>query len=469
MTAFIYDIMQAQRYSRSMLVQDQRPSYQFSSFHMQNTYFRLPLAKRIFRQNLFSMATAMLVMLLLGLVLSAFLTQRNLRGETLYKADTLAGNMADALIAGDMRQLQSLLLNATNSPDIQSAYLYDRNGQPLLAWTAQGQLVKTSTIEATTLLRHHALDYHLSQFTAITPILSGTTVIGQVQLQTSVWPWYQHILLFLLIAGFLSVFITAMAAYWLTNQQLRSMQPVMELSIVAEKVATLGDYSLRAPQDPEHEFGSLNMHFNLMLARMEAWENDMQSEARERREADSRLAILNNHDSLTKLPNRHYFHRLLSNCLEEAVASEELAALMFIDLDDFKDLNESFGYDAGDLILATMANRLCGVLRSTDTLCRVDGDEFAAIMPRVGSIEVVQNLAERLVHAISQPMTLRGQQILLSASIGIACSPLHAREQRLFLHNTDIALKSAKAAGCNTWRMYSKDMPKTSHAVQLSI
>jgi len=427
------------------------------------------MAKRIFRQNLLGMAGALLAALLLGLTLSASLLQKNLRAEALYKADILASNIADAMIANDMRQLQSLLLNATNTPDMQTANVYDKNGQPLLAWTAQGQLIKTSGVPAATLLRHHDVNFHAGNFTANSPVLSGTTLIGQVQLQLSTWPWYQHILLFLLIAGFLSIFFTALAAYWLTNKQLRSMQPIMELSVMAEKVATLGDYSLRAPQDPEHELGSLNMHFNLMLARMEAWENDMQSEAKERREADSRLAILNNHDSLTKLPNRHYFHRLLSNCLEDAVANNEMAALMFIDLDHFKRLSESFGYDAGDLILATMANRLCGVLRSTDTLCRVDGDEFAAIMPNVGSVEVVEHLAERLVQAINQPMTLRGQQILLSASIGIACCPLHAKEQRLFLHHADIALKAAKTSGRNTWRLYSNDLPKTSQAVQLSI
>ncbi|BBB69467.1 chemotaxis protein CheR [Undibacterium sp. YM2] len=427
------------------------------------------MAKRIFRKNLQAIALAMLAALILGLILSAYLLQRNLRAEALYKSDTLASNMADAMIANDMRQLQSLLLNATNTPDMQTANVYDSHGQPILAWNPQGQLIKTSGVEATTLLRRHVVEYHLGNFSAISPVLSGTTVIGQVQLQISTWPLYQHILLFLLIAGFLFVFTTVLAAYWLTNNQLRSMQPIMELSVIAEKVATLGDYSLRAPQDPEHELGSLNMHFNLMLARMEAWENDMQSEAKERREADSRLAILNNHDSLTKLPNRHYFHRLLSNCLEDAVANEEMAALMFIDLDHFKGLSESFGYDAGDLILATMANRLCGVLRSTDTLCRVDGDEFAAIMPNVGSLEVVEQLADRLVKAINQPMTLRGQQILLSASVGVACCPLHAKEQRLFLHHADIALKAAKAAGRNTWRLYSKDLPKTSQAVQLSI
>ncbi|MFZ6656269.1 diguanylate cyclase domain-containing protein [Undibacterium sp. TJN19] len=425
------------------------------------------MAKRIFRQNLISIALALLLALLLSLLLSIFLMQRSLRSETLYKADTLASNVADALIANDTRQLQSMLLNATNTPDMQSATVYDKNGLAILAWTAQGQLIKPAGIDNAPLVRRHQTEYHAGHFVAIAPIFNGTTVIGQIQLLSSSSTLYQQVLLLLLFGLLSSAILAVLSAYWLTQRQLQAMNPILGLSVIAEKVATLGDYSLRAPQDPEHELGSLNMHFNLMLARMEAWENDMQSEARERREADSRLAVLNNHDSLTKLPNRHYFHRLLSNCLEDAVANDEMSALMFIDLDHFKRLSESFGYDAGDLILATMANRLCTVLRSTDTLCRVDGDEFAAIMPQVGSLDVVKNLAERLVQAINQPMTLRGQQLVISASVGIACCPLHAKEQRLFLHNADIALKAAKTAGRNTWRLYSNDLPKTSHAVQL--
>ncbi|MFZ6719309.1 diguanylate cyclase domain-containing protein [Undibacterium sp. Ji49W] len=433
---------------------------------MQNAFFRLPLAKKIFRQNLIVMAISMLVVLLLMLGLSTYLMLASIRTETMYKADTLASNMADAMASGDTRQLQNMLLNATNTQDMQSATVYDRNGQATLAWNIQGQLIKTSEFSPVTLVRRHRSEYYSGYIMAVAPITSGSAVIGQVLLYGSSHPLHQHMLIFLLAGGFISVLMTLAAAYWLTQKQLQELHPIMALTVIAEKVSTLGDYSLRAPQDPEHDFGSLNMHFNLVLARMEAWENDMQSEARERSEADSRLAILNNHDSLTKLPNRHYFHRLLTNCLDDAVASDELAALMFIDLDHFKGLSESFGYDAGDLILTTMANRLCAVLRSTDTLCRVDGDEFAVIMPQVGNLDVVKTLAERLVQAIHQPMTLRGKQIVITASIGVACCPLHAREQRLFLHNADVALKAAKAEGRNTWRLFSSGLPKSSPPIQ---
>lgn len=422
---------------------------------MHRTMLRLPLAQKMLRQNIIAVAASLFAAMLLCMLFSVFLIHKNLRSAAFYQADTLASNLADSLPAGDMRGMQTLLLNATNASGLQAITIYDKSGQTILAWTAQGQLIKTAGMAATALIRHPQSELQLRQLSVSAPVLSGATVVGKLQLQTSTWPLYRHALQFMLFGAALIAAGSALAANLLTQRQLNLITPVFDLSILAEKVATLGDYSLRSPYDEEHELGKLSLHFNQMLARMEAWESDMHSEARERREAERRLAILDSHDSLTKLPNRHYFHRLLTNCVEDAVAGKELAALMFIDLDNFKALNDEYGYDAGDLILSTMANRLCAVLRGTDTLCRVDGDEFAAIMPQVADVAVAQNLAERLIQAVRQPMMLRGKQLSISASIGIACCPLHAREQRLFLHNTDLALKEAKAAGRNTWRMFS--------------
>jgi diguanylate cyclase (GGDEF)-like protein len=107
------------------------------------------------------------------------------------------------------------------------------------------------------------------------------------------------------------------------------------------------------------------------------------------------------------------------------------------------------GYDAGDLILSTISNRIYAVLRNTDTLCRVHGDEFAAILPNIDSKEMAVHLAERLLHEINQPMNLRGRKIIIAAQIGIACCPLHGDELRPFLRKTDDALKLAKTLGPN--------------------
>ena len=260
---------------------------------------------------------------------------------------------------------------------------------------------------------------------------------------------------FLVLGGALLATVAAVwCAIYLTKRNAQRLAPIVELANLTEQIATLGDYSLRAPELESDELNAFPQHFNQLMAKIESWESDRQSEVRERKEAERRIDILSNHDSLTKLPNRTYFQSLSKQCFDYAIAHQQLAALMFIDIDNFKAMNEQFGYDGGDLILAAVAKRLCTVLRTTDTLCRVDGDEFAAILPNIDSEKMAQNLAERLIHVVNQPMTLRSKKVVLTASIGIACCPVHATERRAFLHNTDLALKQAKATGKNSFSVF---------------
>lgn len=421
---------------------------------MHTRFFREPLAQKLLRQNALTIAAALASMLAIGLIFSLYLAQSHLRSETLYKAETLSGNLADSVAANDLKTMQTLLMNAAIAADLQSITVFDKDGKAFLAWTVRGQLIAPAGIPNATLSQRTQTSFEFKQVVASSPLRFSSAVVGQVEVRAGAWPIYRTALLWLLWCSMVSALITAIASYLLSLRQLEAVAPVLELTEVAEKAYALGDYSLRLPEHEQHELSQAAHYFNQLLERMEAWERDAHSEARERREAERRLAILDNHDSLTKLPNRHYFHRLLTNCVEDAVENKELAALMFIDLDNFKAINDEFGYDAGDLVVATIANRLCGLLRGTDTLCRVDGDEFAAILPQIGSVDIASTLAERLAEAVRQPMVLRGRQLTVTASIGIALCPLHAKEQRLFLHMTDLALQAAKADGSDTWRMF---------------
>ncbi len=429
--------------------------------------FELPLTRKTLRKKF---ATALILLnfalaCLLGLV--GWQSLGNLRVENLSKAQTLAANLADIWQTSEttqLRQLQNALMNAASlaGPDLQTALIYQNSSSASLVWRAKQQLVAATGQDNRAQVKQPESQLSSRNLALQVPVILQNRVVGNVRFELSLRTWYGQLAQLLLAGLIVNLLLATVAAYWLTQQALQAMMPLMELTVLAEKVATMGDYSLRAKTDSEHPLGNLLTYFNLMLARMEAWENDMQSEASERREAESRLSILNNHDSLTKLPNRHYFHRLMSNCVEEAMANQELAALMFIDIDNFKAVNEELGYDAGDQVLAALAQRLSNVLRSTDNLCRVDGDEFAAILPQVGNMEIVQQLATRFMDVLQQPFMIRGQAVYLNASIGIACCPLHAREQRLFLHNADLALKAAKQQGQGHWFIYHPDLARSS-------
>ncbi len=441
---------------------------------MPTALLKQPFAATIWRENAITIAKGSLIALFLFLLFTVYLGQQHLRTEAQLKAKILAAHIAGSLQSHDKKALETLIHQSIELSDANSVIIYDQQGQALIAWDDFSQFqasAPSSKLSATELTNELTTDVttelttdvtstlQLARLSTAAPLLLNGELIGKIQISRSLETLYWHTFFLLLSGVLLCGIISAVCAYLLTKIQLRRLAPVMALDASSEQVASLGDYSLRATLHDGHELNSLSLHFNQMMERIESWESDRQSEIRERREAERRLDILANHDPLTKLPNRNYFHKLLAQCVSDAVERKELAALMFIDIDHFTSINEEFGYDAGDLILATIANRLCSMLRNTDTLCRVDGDEFAAILPQIESPEMALVLAQRLMRSMNQPMTLRGQKIILSGSIGIACCPLHAKEQRLFLHHTDLALKKAKASGKNHCTLYESETP----------
>ena len=422
---------------------------------MQLPFLDTPLKRKIFHENFFAVGTGLGCVLFLFILLSLYFGQKNLRTEGQYKVETLAASIASGLKNSDIQAIEKLILGATNEATTLSVNVYDKKAQPIIAWTNVSKFDKASALPASDLINEVKSHLQLAQLIIEAPVINEGELVGKIQISNSLSSLYLH-LLWIVVLGLLIIACTTfVCAHYLTKLNLQRLLPIVELASIAEQVATLGDFSLRAKEQDDYELNDLHQHFNHVLQRIDAWESDRLSEVRERKEAERRLDILSNHDSLTKLPNRNYFQTLIKHCVDDALATNQLAGLMFIDIDNFKLMNDQFGYDAGDLILATLANRLCTVLRTTDTLCRVDGDEFAAILPQIDSAKMAQSLAERIIHAINQPMTLRGKKIILTASIGIACCPLHAKEQRGFLHNTDLALKKAKAAGRNNFCVFS--------------
>lgn len=422
---------------------------------MQLAFLKLPMASKIWRENLRSIGLTSFILVLLFTLFSVYLSQRNLRLGAQYQAEVLAGKLAYKLKMNDVKGLEASILKASEHYDFLSVLVYDKNAQALVAWNDLRQFEKNSSVPASELIAQAQSKLQIAMLTIDMPVTYEDEIVGKIQISSSIRWLYLQALFTLLCATLLACAISLICAFYLSKRQLRRLAPLSDLDTVSHQVATLNDYSLRVRLHEGHELNHLHQQFNQIMEGIESWETDRQSEMRERQEAERRLDILSNHDSLTKLPNRKYFQQLLGSCIHEACELQQLAALMFIDLDNFKALNEQFGYEAGDLILATIANRLSATLRNTDTLCRVDGDEFAALLPHIESPEMALALAERLIHAINRPMSLRGKKIVVNGNIGIACCPLHAKEARLLLNNADLALKNAKLSGKNTYLLFS--------------
>ncbi len=175
-------------------------------------------------------------------------------------------------------------------------------------------------------------------------------------------------------------------------------------------------------------------------------------------EATRDLMHLAQHDHLTGLPNRSMFLDRLSTALARAERNRRLVALMFLDLDRFKTINDRLGHEAGDLLLQNIADRLRGRVRKVDTLSRWGGDEFTIIFEEFAGIHSVDTVAQTILEVIASPFMLAGQEVSVTASIGIALYPLSAADAQTLAKNADAALFRAKDQGGNTYQFYTEEM-----------
>ncbi|WP_243368186.1 sensor domain-containing protein [Microvirga solisilvae] len=178
----------------------------------------------------------------------------------------------------------------------------------------------------------------------------------------------------------------------------------------------------------------------------------------DRKAAEEEVWRTANHDALTGLPNRVLFQRCLEKALSEATAKGTSVSLLLIDLDDFKDVNDTLGHDAGDALLQETANRLSAMLRDADTVARLGGDEFAVLLVEPLTLSHAAKFAENLIKTLRLPFAYGGRTLVSRASVGIAAYPDHDLAPAELMKDADIALYRAKAEGRNRVMTYSPEM-----------
>jgi len=176
------------------------------------------------------------------------------------------------------------------------------------------------------------------------------------------------------------------------------------------------------------------------------------------READNQIQYLARHDSLTGLPNRILFSETLVQTLHNSSRHRRRFALLFIDLDRFKDINDTLGHQAGDQLLHGMAQRLKDTLRGGDFVARLGGDEFVVLLPEIEIGNDAAIVARKLLAALTQPIVVHGQECRVSASIGISEYPTDAKDEHTLMKNADIAMYHAKEQGKNNFQFFSESL-----------
>lgn len=174
-----------------------------------------------------------------------------------------------------------------------------------------------------------------------------------------------------------------------------------------------------------------------------------------RKEAEAHLQFYADHDVLTGLPNRAMFSRRLAQALAQATRHGRGAAVLFIDLDGFKAVNDTLGHDAGDRVLKEIAVRLRDSLREGDTLGRQGGDEFVVLIEDAATREGLADVAEKILETVARPVEVAGASYRLTASVGISVSPEHGTDAQTLLQRADMAMYRSKELGKNTFRFYT--------------
>jgi len=225
--------------------------------------------------------------------------------------------------------------------------------------------------------------------------------------------------------------------------------PIKDLKEATQQLCNEEDYNFRVPVTSEDDIGSLSHSFNRMLEAME-------QRLIERNQAIKEMHLLANYDSLTELPNRTLCLDRLDQVITKMSRDQKSLAIMFIDLDNFKDINDFLGHSAGDMLLVKVSNNLSKAIRQSDTLARLGGDEFVIILTDFESKENLAKVAEKCVAAISQDFDIMDNIITTTASIGIAICPDDASSSEELMKAADSAMYQAKEKGKNAYYFYEE-------------
>ncbi len=177
-----------------------------------------------------------------------------------------------------------------------------------------------------------------------------------------------------------------------------------------------------------------------------------------RKQMEGELLHMANHDVLTSLPNRSLLIDRITQAITYANRSGEQVAVLLIDLDRFKNVNDSLGHDVGDKMITAIARKLLSQVRDVDTVARLGGDEFVILVTNVDHEDAVATLAQQVLEALTQPLTIQGHELYPAGSIGVSLYPKDGADSQTLLKNADTAMYRAKEAGRNNFQFYARAM-----------
>ncbi|MBI3479883.1 MAG: EAL domain-containing protein [Nitrosomonadales bacterium] len=427
---------------------------------METRFRNLPIGKKLRMINLLIVS----LITLLTISSMSFLLYGSLRDNYRQDAITLSAMLAQsvnpALQSRDSKAARRALNSLRTVNDVLHAEIYDQAGHLIASYTRDDndfgapQNFDPSQYEKAAPFGSIALDH-------VAPVwgpLPDKKQLGIITIRMDLVNAYRHLaqqILAILLVGLLSFTLIGIL---LTRLQKSITLPLLSLTEAMHKVSRDGDFSVRATTGSQDEIGVLANGFNQMLDELSKREESLHQELQERRRIEERLSEIAHFDSVSNLPNRNSFNSQIDRALIDYKYDHEKFALMFLDLDNFKYVNDTFGHHAGDLLLARVAERLRGSLRQEDYIARLGGDEFAVIMRDFTGAAQISTVSRKILAALQQPFFLEGHEAFIGASIGITICPDNGEDRETLQRQADSAMYQAKNLGKNTFEFYQADL-----------
>ncbi|WP_150804724.1 diguanylate cyclase domain-containing protein [Pseudomonas fluorescens] len=345
-------------------------------------------------------------------------------------ARSISYTVEAAVMSDDKVAATEALALIASTEEVAQAEVFDARGRLLTHW----QRPESGLLfDLETQIARAFLEKPITQ-----PILHQGREIGSILLTG-----HGASLLRFLLSGLAGILLcTALSAWvalYLARRQLREIIiPLHRLASVAHTAHIERAFDLRVPPTEIAELDNLGNDFNALLDEMETWQTHLQNESQS-------LAHQASHDSLTGLPNRAFFEGRLIRALRNAKRLDERVAVLFLDSDQFKGINDHFGHAAGDAVLVAVATRVKAQLREEDLVSRLGGDAFAILLTSLHKNEDAERIAEKIIASMDLPVQLWGStSVLTSLSIGIAIYPDHGASPGALLNAADAAMYQAK-------------------------
>lgn len=407
---------------------------------------------RIFRYS-FAYRITLVVLLATGLALGTLMAssllfdylgaRSQLRNRLSTMADIVGQNSAAALTFDDRHAASEVLQALQAEPRIVSACLYDLSGQLFAQYQAKD---RSCPAGRTRIPNGDTAHYSVTRL-----VQRRGEAVGTLFLSSDLQDLQKRLRLNLHVSGALlivALFVGGSAGLVL---QRRITKPVSDLVQAMHHVTVDQNFTARVEIAGSDEIARLGTGFNTMLS-------ELQQRDLAKKKAEARLEYQALNDELTGLPNRRLLSDRLSQALALARRKHYAVALLFIDLDGFKLVNDSLGHTIGDILLGQVAERFRSRVRESDTLARLGGDEFTVVVGCLDAKEQAGLVAKNLLEVLQAPFLIEGHEITISASIGVSLFPENGADAGDLLQQADSAMYAAKRNGRNRMMYYTKEL-----------